>query len=471
MCIRYLLIDLNTLKVFSLLNLKDSFGESMATNEWEQRVIARIDELKDEIVQLCQDLIRIPSWDREMRGEAEVAHHVGRTLEKHGIHSEYFASHPSIDNLVATWDTKKGNRRLLFNGHADVVPPGEDWTVDPFKAEIRDGRIYGRGAMDMKGGITTMAMALCTLRDLDVPLKGTLILNVVGDEERQGQLGTTWCIQNIWKKIRADAAIVAEPTGLGLLGYTVCIGEKGPVWVRIQTKGEKAHGSVPAIGKNAIVSMLQLLQHLREKTLPSVPSPLSRDGLIAQIANALGVEEPLIENLTKSSDKSNPLTAGLEAMTKTTMNIGKIQGGVAANVVPDRCEVELDFRILPGQKPQEILDWILGQVKHVGISDQCNAELIECFEGSSIPNYEQEPIVTSVYKASKEFMGPTIYFMVPYATDGRLLRQKGLKSTVVYGPGNMTQAHTADENVKIEALIKVTKVQAIAALRYLGVED
>lgn len=441
----------------------------MTLSEWESQLITHIDELKGELVELCQELIRIPSWDRETRGEAEVAHRVGKTLMKHGIEVEYFPSHPNIENLVATWTRKKSKRRLLFNGHSDVVPPGEDWTVDPFGAEVRDGLIYGRGAMDMKGGVATMAMAICALRDLDTPLQGAVILNVVGDEERQGVLGTTWCIENIWEKIRADACIVAEPTGFAQLGQAVCIGEKGPVWVKITTKGEKAHGSIPSAGKNAIMLMLQLLKALQEQGPPTVPPPISRENLIHQFASILGVEPKQLEPLISGGEGSSPLAAGLEALTETTANVGTISGGVAPNVVPDRCEAQVDFRILPGQKPQEMVDAINTIVTQLGISEAIQIEIIESFEGTSIPNYENDELVKTLFDVSKTVHGPTLYSMVPYATDGRLLRAKGLTSTVVYGPGNTTLAHTADENVAIEDLIKVTKVLALTTIRYLGI--
>ena len=103
-----------------------------------------------------------------------------------------------------------------------------------------------------------------------MPLKGTLILNAVGDEERQGTLGTTWCIEKAWEKIKADAAVIPEPSGMGPLGYAVNIGEKGPVWVKVTTKGKKAHGSMATAGKNAITIMLKLLQALEEAKPPSM---------------------------------------------------------------------------------------------------------------------------------------------------------------------------------------------------------
>ncbi|MFX1565231.1 MAG: M20 family metallopeptidase [Promethearchaeota archaeon] len=442
----------------------------MTASEWEQKVLSRVDELRDELVELCQDIIRIPSWDRETRGEAEVAHRVGKTLEKRGIQTEYVASHPSIDNLVATWAANKG-KRLLFNGHVDVVPPGEDWTVDPFAAEIHDGLIYGRGAMDMKGGVACMTMAVSALHDLEVPLKGSLIVNAVGDEERQGKLGTAYCIDNAWKKIKADAAIVAEPSGIGQFGYAINIGEKGPVWLKITTKGEKAHGSIPSAGKNAIIMMLQLLEALRQAKLPTIPPPITRKAIISQFAASLNIEPEVMESFIEQGGESNPLSAGLAGLTTSTMNVGTITGGVAANVVPDRCNAQIDFRILPGQKPQAMVEFIQHHAEKQGIAEVCDIEIIEAFEGNSIPNYRQNRIVTTMFDTSKEIVGPSVYFLVPYATDGRLLRRAGIESTVIYGPGNLFLAHTSNENVAIEDLVKVTKVFALAAIRYLGVKD
>ncbi len=455
---------------FSLMTDYGRVVVTMHANEWEHKVRDYIDELQDELVKLCQDMIRIPSWNRETRGEAEVAHCVGKTLEKRGIDTEYISSHENIDNLVTTWEVNKG-KRILFNGHIDVVPPGEDWTVDPFAAEIREGRIYGRGAVDMKGGVACQAMAMSALHDLEVPLKGTLILNAVGDEERQGKLGTMWCIDKAWKKIKADAAIVAEPSGMGQLGYAVNIGEKGPIWLKVTLKGKKAHGSIPAAGKNAIMMMVNLLQSLQADKPPTVPPPITREAIINQLAAALKIEPEAMEAFIFQGDEPNPLTAGIEGLTTTTMNVGTISGGVAANVVPDRCEAQLDFRILPGQKPQEMIDFIRGHAEKLSLSEICTTEIIESFEGNSVPNYEQNKLVTTLFNTSSEITGHTVYFLVPYATDGRLLRRAGIESTVVYGPGNMTFAHIADEYVPIDDLVKVTKVFAISAIRYLGIKN
>jgi succinyl-diaminopimelate desuccinylase len=428
--------------------------------------------MKDELVTLCQELVRIPSWDREERGEAKVAHRVGKSLEKHHIETEFFSSHPNIDNLVARMDGVQTKRTLLFNGHGDVVPAGslDDWSVDPFSAEIHEERIYGRGSLDMKGGVAAMTISLCALRDIGAPLRGTVILNVVGDEEKQGELGTSWCIDNIWEKIRADACIVGEPTGVSPLGQSLCIGEKGVVWVKIITKGEKAHGSVPLMGKNAITIMLQFLTKLLEQGPPTVEPPIKRDALVRQIASALGVEPSTLEPLLRESKTPNILYAAVEALTKTTLNVGIISGGVAANIVPDRCESQLDFRILPGQDPQEIIDALARLAKELGFEHAVEIKLINAFESTSVPNYEKDQLVANLFSVSKELIGPTFYSMFPAATDGRLLRKAGISSTAVYGPGNTSVAHAADECIAIKDMVNVAKVYAVSTIRFLGLD-
>jgi succinyl-diaminopimelate desuccinylase len=443
----------------------------MSKSPWEQRVVQRIDAVQDELVELCRDLVRIPSWDRAKRGEAEAAHRVGAALEQHAIPVEFFQSHPSIDNLVATLEGAAAKPRLLFNGHVDVVSPGslDDWSVDPFGAEVKEDRVYGRGALDMKGGVAAMTAALCALHDIKVPLAGTVVLNVVGDEERQGELGTGWCIKHIWKKIRADACIVGEPTGAGAVGHTVGIGEKGPVWVNVTTRGRKAHGSMPLMGENAISRMMQLLSELLKRGPPTVPPPIKREALIGQIAQAMGVEPALLEPLLHGGDAPNLLYAAVEALTRTTLNVGTISGGVAANVVPDRCDAQLDFRILPGQTPQDMVAAVTALAKEMGFGDAVQVELLNAFQGTQVPNFEEDRLVTTLLETSRQMVGSTICFMFPAATDGRLLRLAGIPSTVAYGPGNTATAHAADECIAIEDLVKVAKVFAVTTIRFLGV--
>ncbi len=445
----------------------------MSLTDWEQSVIERVDAWKDKLVTLCRGLVRIPSFDRETRGEAESAYLVGKHLEPFKISTEFFKSHSSIENLVATLKGAKDGRRLLFNGHIDVVPPGrlDDWSVEPFGGDVKDGRVYGRGSVDMKGGVAAMAMALCVLKDLDLPLKGTVILNVVGDEERQGDLGTTWCIDNIWEKIRADVAIVGEPTGTGALGRTLCIGEKGPVWVKVSTKGRKAHGSVPLMGENAITKMIRFLTALLERELPTVPPPLERGVLVKQIAGVMGIDSAALELLLAKNDSLKPLQAVLEALTKTTLNVGTISGGVVANVVPDHCEVELDFRILPGQSPQTITAFLNELASDLGLANDFEVKVLSAFEGTSVPDFENDLLATTLQTTSRELAGRTIFFMATFATDGRLLRKAGIPSTVVYGPGNGALAHKADEYISIEEMVTATKVYALTAIRYLGLDE
>jgi len=438
-------------------------------------VVSRVEAARDEIVELCRSLVRVPSSveDRETRGgEAEVARLVAGFLERHGIQAELFESHPGVENLVATLEGERRGGRLLFNGHSDVVPPGDpsDWEVDPFSAELREGRIYGRGSCDMKGGVAAMAVAVCVLRDLEVPLRGSVILNVVGDEERMGELGTGWCIRHLWDKIRADAGIVGEPSGAGALGRIVGVGEKGPVWLKVTVRGRKAHGSMPMLGDNAIAKMMRLLQALLDRGPPQVKPPLTRDELIGLIAEGMGVEPEALKPLLGGGGGGppNPAEATLEALTTTTMNLGIMRGGVAANVVPDRCEAQLDFRVLPGQRAKDLVGLVEGLARELGLAGDVEVEILNGSEGSFVENFREDRLAITLLETARQLAGPTAFFMFPAATDARLLRDAGIPSTLVYGPGDATLAHTVNEYVSIDDLVAAAKVYAVTAVRFLG---
>ena len=170
---------------------------------------ALVEQHKDELLQLCSDLIKIPSVNPPGEMEAITSFICGY-LDKHGISYEVLRPTPTTPNIVATLG-RKGGRRLILNGHADVVPPGnlEKWDFDPFCGDIRDGTIFGRGASDMKCGLAGLLFAMGLLADGKVPLDGELVLTVVPDEEVSGSWGTKWLVES--GTIRGDASLPSPP--------------------------------------------------------------------------------------------------------------------------------------------------------------------------------------------------------------------------------------------------------------------
>ena len=255
---------------------------------------------KKDLIELTTQLIQIPT-ENPPGNERKAFIFLKPILSKMGFNIKTYISPKGRWNIVAERRWGKGGRRLLFNGHLDVVPPGNpsQWKYPPFQGKLEKGKIYGRGSSDMKGGIASFLHAISTIDRSKIHIKqGAVVLHLVSDEESHGHQGTDFLTQK--GLIQGDAALVGEPSSLHPV-----IGQKGAIWLRISTLGKSAHGSRPHQGVNAIEKMMKLITHL----------------------NILSLE------------KEHPLLG------RPTLNIGTIQGGTKINIVPDRCEIEVDRRI------------------------------------------------------------------------------------------------------------------------------
>ncbi|MBM4324196.1 MAG: M20 family metallopeptidase, partial [Deltaproteobacteria bacterium] len=318
---------------------------------------------KKDLVELTCRLIQIPS-ENPPGNEKKVALFLKPLLSKMGFRVNVYLSPKGRFNVVAEKRWGKGGRNLIFNGHLDVVPSGDpvQWSYPPFGAKVSRGRIYGRGASDMKGGIASFIHAVSIIDRLKTPLlKGSLALHLVSDEESHGHQGMGFLAKK--GRIRGNAVIVGEPTNLDLV-----IAQKGALWFRISTFGKSAHGSRPSQGINAIEKMMKLIDQLN-----SIP---------------LLKEHPLLG--------------------KPTINIGKIQGGTKVNIVPERCEIEVDRRLLPNENKEEILREIKEAIESLQAQDpllKYQIEEIDYAEPSEI--HPDEGIVRIGLEAGQEVLGET----------------------------------------------------------------
>ncbi len=167
-----------------------------------------------------------------------------------------------------------GGKTLLLAGHLDTVPPGGGWTVDPLGGDLVDGRIYGRGTTDMKGGVAASAVALAALADAGI--EGRVVLAATADEEMGSEYGTAWLARERPELLRADFALVCEPSGSSSLGKFVVVGEKGSVVVSVRVRGRSAHSSVPEMGDNAVLRMSRLLSNIHGVRVRPVRPPITR---------------------------------------------------------------------------------------------------------------------------------------------------------------------------------------------------
>ena len=257
---------------------------------------------REDAVRLLSDLVRIPTLNppgTELPGAELLA----RELAERGFHPELREIAPNRANVIARLPGSGEAPSLLFNGHIDVVPPGElPWKHPPFAAMIEGGRLYGRGASDMKSGMAAMLIALDALSRSGKKLRGDVIFSAVADEEIGVSGSLRLAAEGLTRGV--GAVVIGEPTG-----FNVYIAQKGTYWVELETVGVTAHGSMPHLGRNAIVDMQALLSEVLAIPLEEGPDP------------SLG---------------------------RTTLNVGTIHGGVGPNVVPDACRASLDIRLPPG---------------------------------------------------------------------------------------------------------------------------
>jgi len=378
---------------------------------------------KRALVDLARHLIQIPT-ENPPGNEKELVLFLKPLLSKMGFQVKTHVSPKGRWNILAERRWGKGGRRFIFNGHLDVVPAGDSsqWRHPPFKAKMEKGRIYGRGTSDMKGGIASFLHGVSMIDRSGIRPTGTLLLHLVSDEESHGHQGTGYLIRE--GLIQGDAVLVGEPTDLEPV-----IAEKGALWFRILTIGKPAHGSRPDLGVNAIEKMMKAIGRL----------------------NSIKMKE------------THPLLG------KATLNIGTIQGGTKVNVVPGGCTVEVDRRMLPGEKKEKVLRDIKEALDSLRSQDpffRYRIEEIDFAEPSEIS--PDEEIVKVGIEAIQEVTGRTPKIKGTSGfTDGRYYINPCHIPTLILGPGAARQPHTTDEFVEVADLVQAAQIYALIIVNFL----
>jgi succinyl-diaminopimelate desuccinylase len=410
----------------------------------DKQIAAEIDARRDELVAAARRLVAAasPNPPGDVTEAAAVAHELLAAID--GVTIRRFESAPGIVNLVAAIASGRPGRRLIFNGHLDTFPLGEDlgWTVPPLGGTLRDGRLYGRGVSDMKGGIAASLLAAGVLAVHREHWSGEIVITLAGDEETMGALGTRWLLENV-PEAKGDAMICGD-VGSPLV---VRFGEKGLVWIEIDAEGQPAHGAHVHKGVNAIDRLRAALDALKRlEALPVATSP----EVTRAIAEAAGISEPLSG------------TGEADALQRLTVNIGTIAGGVSPNLVPARANAAADIRIPVGITLEAVEDALHRELDGIaGVSWRITRKYPPSV---TLPDHE---IVRATITAATAVLGRApVANMRVGASDARLYRMFGVPS-VVYGctPFGMGGA---DEHVLVDELVAVAQVHALAALRFLG---
>jgi succinyl-diaminopimelate desuccinylase len=394
----------------------------------EDIVLNQVEKLKPNLLELVQELVRIPS-ENPPGNEQEVAQFLSGVLSKIGFKVDHFAVANKRVNIAAILRGKGGGRSLLFNGHTDVVPAGprDLWTKDPFGAEFDGTRIWGRGSADMKGALGSMVIALRAVADAAVGLKGDVVLHAVADEEANS-LGTKYMIEE--KLAKADLAIVGEGSVVDGSIY-IRPSVRGICWLTLKTMGRAAHASNPAQGVNAILGMSRLLLALKDLPMPHKPHKI--------------LPAPTI----------SPGTV--------------IRGGIKTNIIPPECYADVDIRIVPGMQKDEVLSSVRGIIDQIEKETPgLKATITNVNWGAPAEIATDHELVQLAKRATKRVSGYEPKFRGGYGTnDSRLLINDAKIPTLCgFGPGDDAQAnaHGPDENVSLSSLLEFAKIYALMTL-------
>lgn len=376
----------------------------------------------EELTQILQTLVRIPSINPP--GDTrECAEAMATIFRKEGIPVESMPASDKLINLVATLEGRAPGKTMWYNGHLDVVPAGSDWTRDPWGAELINGRIYGRGASDDKGGLASMMGSMIALKRAGCPFNGKVVLTAVADEETGSDSGTIWLIEN--GKMTADYAIVGEPTR-----ESVEIGNRGILWAEVTIKGRASHAGRPHLGIDAVHNAAKAIIALNKLEFPD------RDELF-EVPNG-------------------------------SIVVTMVQAGTKINTLADRCTLGIDRRLMPSHDLEESIEQIKQTVAGA-LDEGADFDMKVLKAWPPVMMDPQHTLVRSVANAFEQVHGfrPRIRAKAG-GTDASFI--KGMLGTpiVLHGPGAADRVHMADEYVTVDEIVKASQVYTLATLELLS---
>jgi succinyl-diaminopimelate desuccinylase len=402
------------------------------------RVFERIDA--EEVVELTRALVRIPSVCRPGEpgaNEAQVAAFVESWFRREGLPVEVQDVAPGRPNILA-WVGEKGpgRRCLLLEGHTDVVTEGDpkDWTRPPFAAEMSDGRIYGRGAADMKSGLAAAMVALAAFKRAGVTPKGKLVVGALVDEE-DSMIGVRHLVKTAAGR-ELDAAIICEPEE-----NEICLVQRGVVWARIRARGKMAHGAMPEAGVNPLTALGAILRQV-----PALEKRLRRECQKSRYLKPPTVTPTIIQGPPRGV------------------------GAPQSNVIPAIAEMTLDVRLTPGissEGVQSEIEALCRQVEATVPGVKLEWEAVNGFRPATKVEKSEEVVQAMIHGVRKATGSAPRFGGVPGSTDGTILRMELGIPIVTCGPGSRLIPHQVDEYVETKEVADAARIYAAAALKYL----
>ncbi len=425
----------------------------------KDRLAAELDARRDDLTELCQDLIRIPTLNPPGANYREICDFLDRRLLKSGFHTELIRAHGAKGdsdkyprwNIVARRDGTRSGDCVHFNSHTDVVEVGRGWTTDPFGGEVKDGKVYGRGACDMKGGLAASIVAAEAFIAVCPDYAGAIEISGTADEESGGFGGVAYLAeQSYFSPQRVQHVIIPEP----LNKDRICLGHRGVWWAEIETYGEIAHGSMPFLGDCAVRHMGAVVAEMEDSLFPAL------------------------------AQKRTDMPVVPEGARQSTLNINSIHGGEAEQeadytglpspCVPDSCRMVIDRRFLIEEDIDEVqaeIHAVLQAVKERRATFSYDVRELQ----RVLPSMTEKsaPVVQTVARAIADVMGQDPQYVVsPGTYDQKHIDRIGrLQNCIAYGPGILDLAHKPDEYVGIDDMLDSAKVMANALADLLAGPD
>jgi acetylornithine deacetylase/succinyl-diaminopimelate desuccinylase-like protein len=435
-------------------------------------------EVEAEVTDLLSDLIQINTTNPP-GNETEAAKYLAETLEKENFNCELFESAPRRGSVITRIKGTGEKPNLLLLSHLDVVAANpKEWSVNPFGGVVKDGFVWGRGAIDMKSMTAMEVMVMKLLKRNNVQPEGDIILAATADEEKGGEAGAGWLVRNHPEKVQARY-VINEGGGLafpvnGKKIFTIQTAEKGILWLKIKAKGKPGHGSVPGVADNAILRINKVVEKLgnyRSKislvpTVKQFLNGIAKENKLVQQALSILLQNPAAGDqiLDMLAQKDKAVAEELRAMLRMTIAPTIIHGGVKENIIPSECEAVFDCRILPGQNPADAMKEIKGLLKGAD-PEKLEFEIIQASEPSESPI--DTPLYEQIVDVLKEFQpnDSAAPILLTGGTDSRFFRKIG---SICYGFQPMRadlsyseirkMIHGIDERISTENLVFGTSV-------------
>jgi succinyl-diaminopimelate desuccinylase len=420
----------------------------------ETKVLMRVDEIIAEMIEFLQQLVRIPTINPPGENYVDCARLIGEKLKEFGYEVSYIEAtgrpecgpeFPRL-NVIGRLNGSRHCPTLHFNGHLDVVPPGKGWTMDPFAALIKDGRIYGRGVTDQKAGIAASLFAVEAIRRAGVKLSGSVEQSATVDEESGGFAGAAYLAERGY--IRRDAidyVIITEP-----LDYDrICLGHRGVYWFEVVMHGRIAHGSMPFLGASAIDRMARLIERIECRLKP------------------------------KLAERHTQMPVEPASARSATINVNSIFGGQAPDTpqtpcVADLCRAIFDRRFLIEEDPDEVRAEIIELLEQLRAEDpDLSYELKDLMVVHPTMTALDAPLVMTMSDAISATVGhqPPLIASPGTYDQKHFVRLAQIEQCIAYGPGILHLAHQPDEYCELEHLTLACKAMALATMRLVGRND